>query len=349
MQTNNHNLDWLMENGSPAIRMRTWMEILGKNPTQEMIEDLLEYSMTQQWMVRLEPEPHFLNLHGSKPTCLENIGGKLRELGFDVKMSPDFSTKLKPYEEFLSGIGKENAMSEFSTLFTYAPLVTIGFDHLLFLDMAVDHLNHVGDFCRKMDFDIYIDPNTFGGMYSQYKGRKLLNPETNHRLPTIWIIYMLAYMPRFHRREEIEQAESAILNYVMTDKYQQFPDGYGIMYHPPTQKYYSHGWEVYLPAWFGFNLERGYHEGSFLQRLELFSNFKQAQPRKWFQNSVAYFEGFKTNDGTYRFPAKFLKEGTSGYYVTGSYLRLEENRRRKIALELDSTFRMELIKKRISQ
>lgn len=344
--TENHNYQWLMENGSPAIRLRTQKELLGKEPSQAMIDDLLAFPMLKDWLDRLPPEPHFMSLHGSKPECLENIGSKLRELGFDVHMVPGFSGKLQPYIDFLEQTGRQNAMSDFSTLFTYAPLVTIGFDHQLFLDMAVDHLKWVGDFCRKMDFDIYIDPDTFGGMYSQYKGRKLLNPETNHRLPTIWIVYMLAYMPRYHRREEIEQAESAIINYVMMDEYQRLPEGYGIMYHPPTQKYYAHGWDVYLPGWFGFQFKRGIHEGSFLQRLELFSNFKQARTRKWFQNAVAYLENFRTEAGTYRFPAKFLKEGNSGYYVTGNYLRLEENRRRRIALDLDSTFRMELIKKR---
>ena len=343
------NRQWLIENGSPAIRIRTWKDILEKEPTQEMVDELLAFPMTQQWMERLQPSHKFTDLHGSRPECLENVGGKLHELGFDISMSPQWKKRLDIFIEHLEHIGRAKAVSLYSPLNIYASLSIIGSNHPIILDMAIDHLNKVGDFCQKMDYDIYIDPETFGGMYSQYRGRKLINPETNNRLPTIWDLYLLAYMPRIYREEEIKQAEKNIVDYVMTDAYQHLPDGYGIMYDPPTGKYYSHGWNVYLPGWDNLTFYKPLKASSFVQRVELFSNFKQAHSRKWFQNSLSHLESFITDHGTYRFPSHYLKEGSSGYYVTGNYLRLEGNRRRKIALELDSTFRMELVKKRISK
>ncbi len=341
MGSHQPNIQWLLDNGSPAVRLRTCRDLLRKVPSQAMVEDLLNFSMTQQWMARLQSEPHFMNLHGSQAYCLENIGGKLRELGFDVGRSPIFLKKLQPYIEYLQGIGRENVMAEFSSLFTYAPLLTIGFDHPLFLEMAVDHLKQAGDFCRKLDYDIYIDPDTFGGMYSQYKGRKLLNPETNHRLPTIWDVYLLALMPRTVRIEEIKQAESAIIDYILTDEYQHYPEGYGILFDPRTGKYYAHGWNIYLPGWFHLDFLHPFHEASFLQRAELLSHFRQARSTQWLQKSLTHLQTFQTATGSYRLPPSYMKEGTSGYYVTGAYQRLEENRRRKVALELDSTFRIE--------
>ncbi|MEE4195516.1 MAG: hypothetical protein V2J07_10000 [Anaerolineae bacterium] len=341
MDFHQHNIQWLLDNGSPAIRLRTHRDLLDEVPSQDMVDDLLNFSMTQQWMARLQPEPNFMNLHGSTANCLENVCGKLHELGFAVHMSPVFSAQLQPFIDFLQDTGRENLLSEFATLFTYAPLMTIGVDNSLFLDMAVDHLKRVGDFCRTMNFDIYIDPDTFGGMYSQYKGRKLLNPETNHRLPTIWDLYLLAYMPRIGHEKEIQQAESAIINYILTDDYQHLPEGYGIMVDPQNRKYYAHGWNVYLPGWFDLRFSHPFQEASFVQRLELLSNFRQARSRKWLQESLAHLLSFQTENGTYRLPPSYLKEGTAGYFVTGTYLRLEDDRRRRIALDLDSTFRIE--------
>lgn len=349
METKNQNIEWLMGYGSPAIRIRTMKDIIGENPSQKMIDDLLAFPMTEKWLPRLQPKTDFFNLHGSKPECLENVSGKLHELGYSVSMSPKRQHNLDNFVEVLEDIGRTQALFEFSTLFIYASLLILDFDHPLLLDMAVDHLTMVGDFCHQMDYDIHIDPDTFGGMYASYHGRKLLNPEFNHRLPTIWDLYLLAYMPRTRRKEEINQAETSILNYILTDDYQNLPEGYGIMYHPPTKKYFAHGWNIGLPGWHIDGSISPTHQEIQLQRLELFANFPSAHSRKWFQNSVNHFESFQTTDGTYRFPSGYLKEGTSGYFVFGNYMRLEENRRRKIALELDSTFRMELIKKRASR
>jgi hypothetical protein len=75
------------------------------------------------------------------------------------------------------------------------------------------------------------------------------------------------------------------------------------------------------------------------------SNFELARTTQWFRNSLNLLEDYITEQGTYRFPSSYLQEGNSGYFVTGTYQRLEHNRRRAMALELDSTFRMELLKK----
>lgn len=342
----NPNYQWLKENGSPAIRLRTATELMKQQPTQQMVADLLSFSMTQLWMSRLPSGTNLMNLHGSKPNCLENVGGKLRELGFDVSMAPAWQQKLQPYVDYLKTIPEYHPLYSFTYLFITAPLVTIGFNHPSFVDLAVEHLALVGEFCRSRRYDIYIDPDTFGGLPSAYAGRKLLNPDTNNQLPTIWDLYLLAYLPRSHRGAEIEDAEKTILSYILTDKYQALPEGYGILYDRVTKKYYAHGWNVSLPNWFGNPASRPIHEASYVQRLELMANFPEIRYRKWFQNGVKHLRSFRTEQGTYRFPAAYLKENPSGYYVTGAYMRLEEDRRRKIALELDSTFRMELIRKK---
>ncbi len=44
--------------------------------------------------------------------------------------------------------------------------------------------------------------------------------------------------------------------------------------------------------------------------------------------------------GAFLFPAAYLHEGSSGYWIMGSNMGLEENRRRKMARELESTLWM---------
>lgn len=350
MQILNQNIQWLMDNGSPAVQLRARKELIGEPPSQKMEKDLMEFTMAQLWLSRLKtPKDLDLNnLHSSKPECLENICGKLRELGITAAMIPSWKERISPFIDFLQNEQSQHGLNDFTHLFIYHPLITIGFDHPLIVEATISHLRQVASFCQKMNFDIYIDADTFGGLPAVYQHRKLLDPKKNHFLPTIWDIYALAYMPKKYRTPEIIQVEQSIINYILTDDYQHLPDGYGIMYNPPTHSYYAHGWNVNLPGWFGIHFERQFHEASFVQRIELMSGFPQTRTRKWFQKSVNHLESFQTERGTYRFPSTYLKEGTSGYYVNGAYMRLEENRRRNIALTLDSTFRMELIKKRIS-
>jgi hypothetical protein len=59
-------------------------------------------------------------------------------------------------------------------------------------------------------------------------------------------------------------------------------------------------------------------------------------------------ETYQTERGTYNFPSTYLVEMKAGYYVGGEYMGLEDNRRNPKTLELESTFRMLLLKKRIA-
>ncbi len=49
---------------------------------------------------------------------------------------------------------------------------------------------------------------------------------------------------------------------------------------------------------------------------------------------------YRTARGTYAFPGRMIRVGASGYWVTGAYMGLGENRRNRLMLEMESTFRM---------
>jgi hypothetical protein len=104
------------------------------------------------------------------------------------------------------------------------------------------------------------------------------------------------------------------------------------------RRYHSMGWSVHLP---GYG-EPGstFPEYMYVQRLELMAHFAVARRSIWFQDCLRHLSGFQTDRGTYHLPAGYLRESSSGYWVTGAYMRLEENRRVRQSLDLDSTFRM---------
>jgi hypothetical protein len=67
----------------------------------------------------------------------------------------------------------------------------------------------------------------------------------------------------------------------------------------------------------------------------------------WTRGALESLEQFRTPHGTYIFPKAFLQERSREYWIKAYYLGLGENRRRKLAMELESTYWMLLIKKQL--
>ena len=90
----------------------------------------------------------------------------------------------------------------------------------------------------------------------------------------------------------------------------------------------------------------GFERARVVQRMELMAHFPAARETRAFQDCLAHLEAHRTDRGTYLFPRDYLREQQSGYWVTGAYMALEDNRRSPHAIELESTFRMLTIKRR---
>jgi hypothetical protein len=190
---------------------------------------------------------------------------------------------------------------------------------------------------RTGNYDVYIDQDTFGDFNNAFRKRPLINPEFNEPLPKIWDIYALAHWPEILRNDETQFKIDTIVAYILHPDYQALEEGYGVM-RAAKRRYYSMGWSVHLPGYdrSGSSLP----DYMYVQRVELMAHFRAARSSTWFQDRVRHLRGFQTPEGTYRFPSGYLRESSSGYWVTGAYMRLEENRRVRRSLDLDSTFRM---------
>ena len=338
-------VQWLFENGGPAIRYRTATELMydGEDVDLEPIAaDLIEYTMMRKWLDRLAPPRagDLFSLHGSNPDAFENVCAKLCELGIRPGMLPACDEGMLGYRRYLEQGGDFTGRSMVACCLTWAGY---GGDEAVQSCLS-ERLDNLVELAQAGEYDIYVDHDTFGDCPAAFRKRPLVNPEFNGKLPGIWDLYALAHYPQALISPETARRIEAVVAYILHPDYQALHEGYGYMRTGP-RRYWSMGWSVHLPGYNGFEFSRAIHAHMFVQRLELMAHFAVARQSPWFRSSVEHLEGYRTEQGTYRFPARYLREQPSGYWVQGAYMRLEQNRRSRQSLELDSTFRMCKIKR----
>lgn len=345
--------EWLFENGGPAIRYRTATELLD-NPASvdldRLTANLLESPLVAKWLERLGPDMSYTGIHHSKNTAYENAAGKLTQLGCRRGM-PAFDCGMQPARNWLQREMESPSQREWGQFFR-----TIVASHLLrggyCGDRAVrEHIRRrletLSDFASRGDYDIYIDQDTYPGFPKAFRRRPLIDPKLYDRddmkLPSIHDINALAALPRDLCDESAARRIDTVMQYILHPDYQKLADGYGIV-KGSGRRYYSAGWDVKLPGYFG--LEASDRQIKYLiQRVVLMAHFRAARADRWFQECLAHLETYRTERGTYLFPRRYLQERTSGYWVTGAYMGLEESRRPKRAFELESTFWMLRVEK----
>lgn len=82
--------------------------------------------------------------------------------------------------------------------------------------------------------------------------------------------------------------------------------------------------------------------------MKLLAHFPAARKFLWFQKGMQILETYQTERDTFRFLSTYLVEKKAGYHVGGENMELEDNHKNPKILELESTFRMLLIKKKIA-
>ncbi len=70
------------------------------------------------------------------------------------------------------------------------------------------------------------------------------------------------------------------------------------------------------------------------------AHFPRARRHRWFKESANYLEQFREEDGTFLFPASFLRETSPSYWVGGGRIGIEEGRRTAGVRRIESAFWM---------
>lgn len=345
-------VQWLLESGGPTIRYRTAKELAEINSGIDLGKMAIELSDSQEvkaWLDNLDPNKvNPLTYHGCANTCFENAMGKLAQLGIHAGMAPlDKRTQL--LREWLERMfnASEEKWDVFAMTIFASFLAVAGYeDNAIksFLDIRLEVLY---EFMSKRNYDIYDDTGKYKGVPRAFQGRPIINPSLyvggNYKYPLIYDVYGLSTMVN-KGDMAVDDKINTIIKYIMSPEYhQKIVDGYGILA-APNGKYYSMGWDVKVPGFFGIGVEVGKKGALLIQRMELMAHFPCVAGTAWFTSALDHLETFKTDKGTYNFPKHYLGE-KEGYWVCGMHMGLGENRRAKIANELESTFWMMLIKK----
>ncbi len=358
-------VNWLLEEGNPVIRWRVAREIVGDHPREaadQLLNSMLGQPDVQTWLGRLTLDP--LNgkladrneetlrmlgwmVHGSFDRCLENVLGKLAEFGLAAGID-SLDDKMLPLMDIFrwGGDWDRDAFYQYAwehlvvSIFAWG-LLRMGYRPDEYMkEYLRQYLEHVHRIARDAVFDIYADDVELVGLPKAWEGKEVMKQEImeNYKLPSIHDMYLLAHYPLELLDERAEGMIADVVSYVLDPRFQALRDGYGYAWIKERNTCYSWGWSPHLPGYHGFG-QKGVSIAMLVQRLELMAHFPSARQTSWFLGCLDHLEGFKTDQGTYRFPASYLRE-SQGYYVSGYHMGLGENRRRKNGLEIESTFRM---------
>ena len=351
---------WLLENGGPSIRYRTITELLETESCSDqdvLTNELLHDPEVKLWLHRLEPSRKFSDIHHSKNTSFENAMGKLFELGVRANMVP-FDEKTLVFRRWLGTESRKytGMLPLLCKVIVASSLVRAGYgDKRIVRSFLCQRLEDLYQSVQKRTHDIHIDSSTYSGIPKAFRRYPHVKPEfcpnAEFKLPYIHDIYALAYFPTELKNNEVNEKISAIVSYILQRNYQALPHGYGYLREDRggKQRYYVIGWEVSLLGYHSFNVAdwTNWEVAYFVQRVELMAHFPEARKHRWFHQSIQHLESFRTSKGTYLLPRSYLRE-QQGYWVMGSHMGLEQNRRTSQALELESTFWMLRLKQQVA-
>ena len=336
-------LMWVTENGGPIIRYLAARD-LAKPEKQDSSRYLRSVQVSPQlryWMGCLIGDITINGIHGSRDTCFENAMGKLSLFGMHQGVNA-LDRKCKPYLRLLAQSGIRNSiLTVLSRTIVASMLAAAGY----LTDSAVrawvlQRLGTISAFVTRRDYSIHVDKVKFKRIPSAFRKYPLVNPDLyrNGAFALPWIYDMIAFGVLYRQTADpaVKARIEKIVAYVLDDHYQQLPEYYGIVL-TGENRYNVMGWSVWVPGFNGMYLD-DFSMGCLVQRLELMSRFPIALSNHWFKSNLRRLLQYATDNGTYRFPGHYIKEKRNSYFVTGAHMGLGENRRRKIALEIESSF-----------
>jgi hypothetical protein len=366
-------IQWLLKEGGSVIRYRTMFELAeARSPSSDesLVNTLLQTEKTRWLLEQMDlfgPITHVdirvLNaLHGMKPTCLENIIPRLLERGLHAGVSA-FDEKMEHFRQYVDNPLVHRALEkpehatveEGRALFIAIVLASYflrgGYEYDEIIQFVKHRMELLSHLAAERNYDIHLPKAELVGLPKPWAGQPVIRSEMvptsgSRPLPLIHDIFAFAYLPAMFLKDQNRQQLEDIVAYVTDERYHAFPPGYGYIW-PETNRRvcYACGWNLDLPD---LDSDNPYQQRKIVQRMELLAHFPPARKSPWFQKGMQILEAYQTERGAYSFPSAYLVEMKAGYYVGGEYMGLEDNRRDSKILELESTFRMLLLKKRIA-
>ncbi|MFW9846252.1 MAG: hypothetical protein ACFFD6_05870 [Candidatus Thorarchaeota archaeon] len=344
-------VQWLLNSADAPIRFQVIVDLLQEHDVgkvSEVLDDLHNCSLVAEWLNRLEPGFGMKQLHSSEPTSFENVMGRLGDLGMRAGLQP-FDSKTLPFRAWLTdtendimgGIFRVFLRTIVASFLSYTGYSETDPVH----NVLKDRLKWTHSFASNPDFmQVYVDERGHSIPPDESEEDSIVNPELyrNQKLVLPWIhdIRAFAFSVQIHQEPELMQQAEEVVAMILTPDYQSLQPNYGRM--RIGDRFYKIGWNIHLPGFFSEPSES--EMSKLLLTMEMMAPFKSAQESDWFKQMMALLESYETDDGTYIFPRAWMPEDRSGYWVNGAYMALEDNRKKSVATECESTFRMLKIK-----
>ncbi len=336
---------WLLANGGPIVRYRAATELLDDAGGVDLLQlraDLLATEEVQRWLGYLGTGP----VHHSKDEAAENAMAKLLEYGLHAGMLP-FHDRASPYCDCGPG-----GRHEGDALILVPFLIRAGYwdqpGVARWFEARLDALHRTAeagsyDFLMSASERSILPPSA----RDKHTYRLSFDPVGDETpLPSCYDLYAMCYYPR--NGDDAWSKIEAIVGYLIDPRFQTTPGGY--IWDTAKRQHYAagRGFLATLPG-FGRVPPGATEVPRLIMFLEMMAHSAAGSQSEWFQSHLAHLEGFRTPEGTYRFPGDYLRERRGGgyYLYGGAHMGLGEDRRARQALEIESTFRMLRIRRTI--
>lgn len=323
-------VNWLYTNSAPILRSRVALEFMDVSGQErnKLLEASLSTPEVQRWLGNLRGAR---SIHGSTDTHVENALSKLLDSGFDRSV-PAFAECAEHLFSLPLGLWDPFALFPFLLRAGYADCSRVK-------EWLAGRLEKLCHTARAGSYDFYLQPEEALKVPKAWRGKPIYRDEYGHMsgysLPTCYDFYALSYCPPALRVDDYSLKSESIVSFLSDERFQSAPDAYG--WDKTKRQCYAAG-RVFLAC---------VRPARLLLFLELGAPFSASRRSTWFREGLAELEKFRTARGTFCFPKKLLLEKYGCQIYSGTHMGLGEDRHSPLALELESTFRMLYIQKRV--
>jgi hypothetical protein len=325
-------VDWLITASNPILRYRAARDLAPGYPPaglEQLRQEAAAAPETLRWLGNLRCST---NVHGSRDVDGENALAKLLEYGFDRSL-PAFDAGVQSL--------LENRIEQPWDRYILPPfLIHAGYiEHPLARDWFDQRIDTLYQNALKGNYDFYLDPAEAVCAPPAWRGKPIYRDEVGHEaaypIPTCYDLYALAYCPALPDIPDLNGKMETITAYLSDRRFQTTIGGYG--WNKSHGRCYAAGRAFLACA----------EQSRLTLFLELGARFSSVRQSAWFRKGLALLESCRTPLGRYCFPPELMMEKAGSFIYGGCHMGLGENRRKAQALELESTFRMLYIRKRM--
>ena len=375
-----NNIEWLLENAGPAIKLRMMNEGLVEKTEAEYEEAAKKILSIDKVQTVLGYMDDFKNseamgerelvarIHNCYENCPETFFLFLHNMGLS-KGIPLFDEKIGALRETCVHLSKTSGWGAYplggigwfgANIVAYNLLKAGYYFDELTVHLAA-RLNAISKAADEKVFDIYETDLNNIRQPNRWKEKVILKDFCNPYLPGTplplnYDMEFAVYLYRFTDDSELKKKIDGLFEYILTPEYQKLRGDYGWHWDETKNTYHASNPGVYLPLYLNGELSKG-DCFFFLNTVDKYSNSPVVIKSGWPRKCYEYLLQYNTGRGTYRFPDELFSwhvrnPGSvsilyKAYISEEKFAKTKPPARKSLAFEIYGTFFMEMMRKRL--